>query len=846
MPDKKIFAQVAFPIPVDKLFTYEVPPSLMPLAMEGSRVLAQFGRKKITGTIIHLQPHSGTGDCHLISNVLDTVPAFSNELLRFARWISEYYMTPLGQVLHGMLPPGLERESEKIYELKPAISDFEINALKKSKPLQAKILKALFVYKRLSLKALTKKAGSAQLAKSIGELERLGIIKEFDTIADAEVSIRFEKFVRLSDALTDEPGRLPATIESLQKKSPKQAQILEYFIGRLNEAIANTSEWEIKQSDLLTATDSTLPALKGLAEKKCIIIFEKEKIRDPYDREYEKPKRIQLNAEQKAAVETISQSIRKNEYRTYLLHGITGSGKTQVYIESIKEILEAGKTAIVLVPEISLTPQAVERFKSYFGDRVAVLHSRMSMGERFDSWRRLHSGDFKIVIGARSAIFAPLENLGLIVVDEEHENTYKQNDSVPKYHARDAAVIRASLNGAVVILGSATPSLESYYNAKTAKYHLLELTKRIREVPLPEVEVVDMRIEKERHTENWQPILSKPLRDRIRTALRHRQQIILFQNRRGYSSFIECCDCGYVAECPNCSITLTYHRYQDKLRCHYCGYAQPTYLACPKCKSEHILNYGVGTQQVEEQLKSTFGDAVVARMDLDTTTAKGAHGNILEKFKHNETQILLGTQMVTKGLDFENVTVVGVISADTSLLLPDFRASERTFQLLTQVAGRAGRKDKLGQVIIQTLHPDRSAIAYAQKHDYIAFYKEEIEYRRELMYPPFGRLVLIQLKSGDEKKVVDQSCHFCDILRREVVQGNWNKNSIEILGPAAAPILKIRNLYRWHILLKVSKTFDKSGGWTKELVIRTLTAYELKHHDPKISIHIEVDPMSLL
>jgi primosomal protein N' (replication factor Y) len=846
MTRQKLFAQVAFPIPLDRLFTYEVPDALLELAQKGRRVLAPFGNKKITGYVVRLDQDSAIPDCHAISEVLDSVPVFSDELLHLAQWISEYYMAPLGQVLHGMLPPGLERESEKHYTLKQAIGEFEISALKRSKPLQAKILKALFVYKKLSLKKLAKKVGSAQLAKNIQELERLGIVKPFEEIKDAEISIRFEKFVRLADALVDDPERIPLILESLQKKSPKQAGLLEYLSHGLNGSLTGESDMEISQSHLLQMADATLPALKALVDKKYALIVEKEKFRNPHDGTYEIPKSIRLNKEQSTAVELISESIRKNEYQTFLLHGITGSGKTQVYIESIKNILGAGKTAIVLVPEISLTPQAVERFKSHFGNDVTVLHSRMSLGERFDSWRKLHNGDFKIVIGARSAVFAPLKNLGLIVVDEEHENTYRQNDAVPRYHARDVAVVRANLNGAVVILGSATPGLESYYNAKAGKYQLLELTKRIEDVPLPEVEVIDMRKEKELHTENWQPVLSKPLRDRIRTALRNRQQIILFQNRRGYASFIQCYDCGFAAECPHCSITLTYHMHQNKLRCHYCGYSQPAYRVCPKCENTNVLNHGVGTQKVEEQLKEIFRDARVERMDLDTTTAKGSHGKMLEKFKTNETQILLGTQMVTKGLDFENVTVVGVISADTSLLLPDFRSSERTFQLLTQVAGRAGRKNKLGHVIIQTLHPERSAIVFAQKHDYIAFYAEEIEHRRELMYPPFGRLMLIQLKSEEEKKVVDQSYRFCDILRREVKERKWSTDAIEILGPVAAPILKIRNAWRWHILLKVSKSFDKSGATTRELIRTVLNEYQSGPRDPKIQIQIEADPYSLL
>jgi primosomal protein N' (replication factor Y) len=402
------------------------------------------------------------------------------------------------------------------------------------------------------------------------------------------------------------------------------------------------------------------------------------------------------------------------------------------------------------------------------------------------------------------------------------------------------------LNNAVVILGSATPSLESYYNAKEGKYELVELSKRIDDVPMPKVEIVNMLQEKEMHTENWEPVFSKKLRDAMQTALRYNQQIILFQNRRGYANYVECYDCGFVAECPHCSITLTFHSYQFKLRCHYCGYSLPAYRECPECGNVYIMNQGIGTQKVEEHLADIYGHEAVVRMDIDTTGTKGAHGKILEKFKNGEASILLGTQMVAKGLDFENVTVVGVISADTSLLLPDFRSSERTFQLLTQVAGRAGRKEKLGKVIVQTFNPERSAILYAQEHDYVSFYKEEIAFRRELMYPPFTRLILIQFKSEDEKKVVEHAGQFSDILRSKVAHQHWIKSQIEILGPISAPILKIRNQYRWQILLKVNKSFDRSGGQGRELIRTTMNEYIALYKDVKVQVGVEIDPYSLL
>ncbi len=846
MKSSGFFADVAFPIPLDRTFSYEIPEPFQEMIQEGSRVMAPLGSKKTTGYVVRIGNQRPQGDCRLISDILDLWPVFSKELLEFAHWISEYYMTPLGQVLDIMLPPGIDRVSEKIFTLKQPIGEYEIQALRRSKPVQAKILKALYVYKRLPLKKLIKNTGAKNLARNIEELKKLQIIEENDVIRDPDVNVRFEKYVRLAQALLDDEARIDSTLEQIEKKSPKQAEILRYLREWTEERTVSEEDISIRQADLLQIINAPLSAVKGLSDKKLITVFDQEKVRNPYDIKPEKPKLIRLNQEQEKAVDRIKESIGRNEYRTFLLHGVTGSGKTQVYIESIKETLAKGKTAIVLVPEISLTPQAVERFKAYFGDGVAVLHSRMSMGERFDSWRKLRSGDFKIVIGARSAVFAPVGDLGLIVVDEEHENTYKQSDSVPKYHARDAAIKRGHLNKAVVILGSATPSLESYHNAIEGKYELIELSKRVDNVPMPKVEIVNMRTERNLHTENWEPVFSKPLREIMQTALRNQEQIILFQNRRGYANYVQCYDCGFVAECPNCSISLTFHSHQYRMRCHYCGYTRSAYRECPECASENIVTYGIGTQKVEEQLSSLYGTQTVVRMDLDTTGTKGSHGKILEKFKNRHASILLGTQMVAKGLDFENVTVVGVISADTSLLLPDFRSSERTFQLLTQVAGRAGRKEKLGKVIIQTFNPERSAIVHAKDHDYQSFFKEEIAFRKELRYPPFSRLILVQFKSEDEKKVVEHAGHFSDILRNKVAHQQGNKDHIELLGPISAPISKIRNHFRWQILLKISKSFDRSGAEGRRLIHSAMTQYLEGHKDSRVHVGIEIDPYSLL
>ncbi len=829
-----MFAEIAFDIPLDRLFTYAIPDDLEAVLMPGHRVLAPFGKKKITGYVVRMTPESKIDKCFSLTSLLDPQPLLSEELIKLGIWISEYYMTPLGRALHNMVPPGLDRHSEKVYFLKQDIDEFEIRALQKTKPVQSKILKTLFLHKKLALRKLIKKAGGKNFVKNLDELLRLGVVAEQDTLSAQSASIRYEKFVRLSDVILSEPERLENIIATIPKNAKKQIQILDYL--EKNTDFENPEPFRIRQSEILRICDAPYSAVSGLAEKNFVTLEDVEKFRDPYDMEIFSPKKLTLNPEQHVAVEAIKKN--HGEFKTFLLYGVTGSGKTQVYIESIRPLVDEGKSAIVLVPEIALTPQMVERFKAVFGDTIAVLHSRMTIGERFDAWRKLYSGEFKIAIGARSAILAPVQNLGIVIVDEEHETTYKQNEPSPKYHARDVAIVRAKMAGALVVLGSATPSLESFYNAKNGKYELLELRHRVFRTPLPEVEIVNMREERERHTDGWEPVLSQPLREHMKRVIKRGEQVILFQNRRGYASVVECYECGYLAQCPNCSITLTYHLPHQKMLCHYCGHRVPLIDECPKCRNVNILHQGVGTQKVEEKLKAFFPDVKVLRMDHDTTHQKGSHIKILEQFRNGEASILLGTQMVTKGLDFEKVSLVGVISADTNLHLPDFRATERNFQMLTQVAGRAGRKKKIGHVVIQTYNPQHASVAFARTHDYDSFYEQEIHRREELLYPPASRLVLIQFKNEEENKAVEQSARFSDILRRRV-----HGNSIMILGPAPAPIAKIRNQFRWHILIKADKKFDPGGSFIRGLLKKTLEEMNLTQGE---FVSIEIDPVNLL
>jgi primosomal protein N' (replication factor Y) len=543
-----------------------------------------------------------------------------------------------------------------------------------------------------------------------------------------------------------------------------------------------------------------------------------------------------LTEEQKNILEKIRPALEKEMYSAFLIHGITGSGKTQVYIEAIREALKRRKQALILVPEISLTPQIISRFKANFKEKVGCFHSRLSAGERFDTWRRIRNGDLPIVVGARSAVFSPFQNLGLIVVDEEHDPSYKQDDPAPRYNARDIAVMRAKLNNAVVIMGSATPSLESYYNAQKVKYTLCQLKERVDNQKLPSVNIIDLVQERKNGNRNS---LSASLASLLKDRMEKKEQAILFLNRRGFSSFVKCQDCGYIEKCPRCDITLTFHRTDFSLRCHYCDYHKKAPEFCPNCQGYRFMYRGMGTQKIEEELKAGFPLTLMERMDLDTTLKKGAHQKILSDFGKKRFNILLGTQMITKGLDFPDVTLVGVISADMSLDFPDFRSKERTFQLLAQVAGRAGRGKQEGEVVIQTYYPEEWSIKLAASHDFEAFYRKELEQRRELGYPPFNHLILLVFSGKNLKGVTTYAQRFSfrlkENIKREKIKG------VGVLGPAPAPLSKIKNQYRWQLLIKTQNATN-----TGSLIKKVLKDERNFENKKVVRITINVDPMDML
>ncbi len=615
-------------------------------------------------------------------------------------------------------------------------------------------------------------------------------------------------------------------LETVRKKAPVQAKIIELLMQ--NDFVANT--------DICFITGASRSAIKSLEQKGIIAPQEIEVFRKPV--EFDKIAKTQPllpTPEQKEAITRINTAAERGENRTFLLHGITGSGKTEVFLQVIESVIRRGKSAIVLVPEIALTPQTVERFVGRFGSRVAILHSRLSLGERHDEYKRIKSGQADVVVGVRSAIFAPLSNLGLIVMDEEHETSYKA-ENVPAYHAREIAAKRAQQYGVPLVLASATPSLESYYRAKQGEYELLRLPMRANAALLPSVEVVDMR--KELVAGN-RSVLSMRLKEEMENNLARGEQTILFLNRRGFSTFVSCRSCGYVVRCEHCNIPMTYHKNKNFLTCHYCGYTKPNLTVCPECQSPYIKHFGTGTQRVEEEVKELFPFASVLRMDVDTTSGKASHQQILERFAKEKVDILIGTQMVAKGLDFPNVTLVGVLAADMSLNLDDFRAGERTFDLVTQVCGRAGRGEKKGRALIQSYQPEHHVLEFAKKQDYTAFYEEEIVLRKALFYPPFCDIFSILLSGNNEQALSAYAMKTANHLRMESLRKGMEQ--VEILGPGPAVLTKINNKYRYRILLKCHANS----------AIRTLLSEMLQKHDRAneskwIGVQVEANPNCML
>lgn len=821
-----MFAEVVFALPFRKAFTYEIPAELKKFVKEGVRVVAPFGKRTLTGFVIKVSRTTQVKDeIKQIREVLDDEPIFNKTLLKFYEWISEYYLCSLGEALKLLVPHGTEVESKRKISIDKQFVLQLLQKESKKTTLRYKILQELSTREQITFSALQKAVGKKNIYSHIRNLVEEGAVTIIDEIEGAKVKPKKVKYVRLAKDIKELYSSLP----ELDRKSPKQVKLLLVLIEAKGKSIP--------VAELLHKTETSKAALDSLEKKGFVEIFEKEVDRRYKEHYEEVHQELVLTEQQRNVFDEISPKIKESVFQTYLLQGVTGSGKTQVYIELAKVALEQNKSVLILVPEISLTPQITSRFYNNFGDLVTVLHSRMSAGERFDSWRRIHKGKSRIVVGARSALFAPMNKIGLIVVDEEHDASYKQQDMIPKYNARDSAVVLGSIHNCPVVLGSATPSVESRYNAEIGKYKLLTLPLRIDDAKLPTITLINVNVERKKG--RMDNIFSRTLLDKIEDRLKKKEGVIILQNRRGFSTQIYCEDCGEIEMCSNCSVPMVFHINRNTIQCHYCGLEKPVPNACTHCGSINIKYFGTGTERVEDELQFYFPDARISRIDSDSITRKSYLSNLLLSFGKGEIDILVGTQMVSKGLDFSRVTLVGVISAETTLWLPDFRADERTFQLLTQVAGRAGRSKIAGEVIIQTQNEKHFALQKVLQNDYDGFYKREIIERERLGYPPFTRLALIETKDKSDQKAKGAATDFRKALKK------YDKH-LKISEPTTALIYKLKGFYRYHILIKSSRKSDPAGKLLRKAVLEAYTEFNRLSRYKDVKLFYDIDPQSIM
>ncbi|MGF9908495.1 primosomal protein N' [Brevibacillus porteri] len=811
-----MIAQIIVDVPVNRTnrpFDYHVPPWLGPLIRIGSRVVVPFGPRQLQGYVIGIvEDDEAIPDRSRLKDVVqvqDDTPPLTPELLKMSEWMSKQYLCPWVTAVQAMLPAVLKGKSEKWLTATDALDEEACG--------RSGLLWELFRKRQLPLSEVEKQFAEEYLL--VPGWIQSGLLATEYQVRD-RITRKQQSFVR---SLLDE-GKLEEAIGSLPARAEQMRRVLQLMLMH--------KEQSLSVQMLRDEYGITRSPLKSLESKGWIAIEQVEVYRDPYaNRRFQEKQKPVFTPVQEEALTPILQSIESGTYASYLLHGVTGSGKTEVYLEAIERTLEKGREAIFLVPEISLTPQMVERFKARFGADVAVLHSALSQGERYDEWRKIIRNQVKVVVGARSAIFAPFRNVGLIVIDEEHESSYKQEET-PRYHAREVALWRAKENQGVLVMGSATPALETYALATRGRYELLRMPERVGNRPMPEVHVVDMREELQSQNRS---MFSRKLHEMIADRLAKEEQMVIFLNRRGFSTFVMCRSCGYTMRCIHCDISLTYHKTNHTARCHYCGYtiAQPKH--CPECQSEHIRFFGTGTQKVEAELAKLFPGIRVIRMDVDTTSRKGSHEELLNKFRTGQGDVLLGTQMIAKGLDFPRVTLAGIIAADTSLHLPDFRAAEKTFQLLTQVGGRAGRHELDGDIVIQTYTPEHYSIIHATKHDYPAFYQDEMMQRRRTGYPPYFRLVLITFSHEDVPVVIRGAHTMADYLRQRLAP------TTVLLGPVASPIARVKDRFRFQIMLKY-----RDEPQLSDLLAQATAAFEEWNKQQKVLMTIDVDPYVLL
>jgi len=823
-PDIMI-AEVVVVAPVDHPFSYLIPEEFTELVRPGVQVIVPLGNRLTGGVVWKVQRLKSLPEKELkpIKDVVDTQPFLPEDLRVLLEWMASYYVCHLGEVIRLVNPNrNLKKAFWEVRKLTPSLEKINLTGALSD------------IYSRLqpdrwtSLQKIEQGINRKNILHYIQRLKERGLVETRYHQPQLKAVFKKNRWVQLNP--------VENWTKAAREKYSNEADVRQQKALQIIRFVREHAEVSVED---IVAQGLSKHSLRRLISEQVLTVVEKIKYREQDNAYAEQQAEVTLTREQSDCLQEILPFLPPtNQFQPFLLHGITGSGKTQIYIELIQHTIQNGFQVIVLIPEIVLTPQTMARFTHFFKERVAVIHSRLSEGERNEILFRIRQGAYDVVVGPRSAILAPLNKLGLIIVDEEHESSYKQTDAIPRYNARDVALYRGHLNRIPVVLGSATPSFESLQNARLGKYRYFHLSKRISSRNLPRTMLVDLKEEWRKMQEP--PILSEHLMLKIESRLVSREQIMLLQNRRGFSPYILCKDCGYIAQCPNCDITLTYHSLNPHLRCHYCGHQERAPDVCPRCSGFDIIFKGIGTQKIEQEVLRHFPHARVLRMDQDTTRGRHDHARILEKFRNGDADILIGTKMIAKGLDFHRVTLVGIISADQGLHFPDFRAAEKVFQLLTQAAGRAGRGASSGEVVIQSFDPKHYIFKYLGTHDYLKFFEKEIKSRELLKYPPFSRLCLIRIVGEDEETV--------RIYGEKVARFLWQANSsrrFNILGPAPAPLFKIRNLYRYHVLIKQDKTQDAGAMFLRKLLKEGL------YKNPKmkkwpVKVHIDMDPLEIL
>jgi primosomal protein N' (replication factor Y) len=808
------FCDVALPVPLDMAFTYRIADQS---PVVGGRVLVPFRTERLSGVVTVLHDRAPSMPAKTILQVLDKEPVLDETLLLLGQWISQYYLAPIGEVFRTMLPLAAEIKKARVYRITEAGHEaLHASATAgSSRRSRQDIDTQMLEYAILDYLAMSDDALESALRSATGATRQvldLLLRKKWITRQDATSARDARRTIQVAVLKTAE-GRL----------NQNQQKIIDFLQRREGRSL-------VEQIRGLAVPRSTLHALvkRGLIE-----LIEEPAEFNVTTLKKRGPSHLDFifNAPQKAALAAIQGSVEEKKFSVSLLHGVTGSGKTAVYLAAMQAVLESGRCAILLVPEIGLTPAAAANLHQVFGDEVAILHSALSADERAEQWHRIRRGEARIVVGTRSAVFAPVTNLALIVVDEEHDSSYKQEET-PRYHGRDVAVMRGKLSGAAVVLASATPAVESYHNAQQGKYRLIELKERVERRPLPAVELVDMRFEFQQTGSDQ--IFSRQLTQEVTERLERGEQAMILLNRRGYSSVVLCRSCGETLQCKNCSIAMTFHKAAQRMECHYCGYRQAVPKRCTACNSEHIYFLGAGSEKVEERLHAAFPQARIGRLDRDTVRTRHDFEHVLNHFHAGEINLLVGTQMIAKGHDVHGVTLVGVVGADYALGFPDFRAAERTFQLLTQVAGRAGRGETPGKVILQTYYPDHYAIQFAQRHDYAGFYEKEVRFRKWMHYPPFSALANVLVRSDR----LEQALRWTGQL------GKWFESTrhegVRVLGPSVAPIMRLKRDFRYHFILKAGSREKLNSA------LRRMLAFADAEKIPRTNLIADVDALSLL